>query len=285
MFALAFAVLAAALVLGVLAYRRVSAQVAAREDVARATRLIERADVTIARVDGLVRGQVRPGQAEEAAEVSEDLRGSRRDAREAAELLEGAVQELPAGEAERARDGAEAARARAALLDAARPLLDATTKAAEAIGPAQEGWELLLTAEERSDKAVELYNRHERDEVRESLDLTRQAAGEVGRARTLFVKAAAAMPEADLAPYVEYTEERLRMLDLAEQADRAFLDGDLAGANRLSARFNERERELVRMAERLPASPGEPIQAAYDALVGDAPERYAELRERMTTLR
>ena len=281
-FVAAIAIVALAIFLGVRAYQRITTQSEARDDVAAARHKIERVDVTIRQVDALVRAQATPEIAEEVTALVAKIPSAKQEASEAALLFDRSVPNVTAEERSSVRAAASSARLRAALLDAAQPLLDATAKASLAIGPAEEGWTLLLAAEDDSDRAAKLYNAHDKKKAAESRKLSQKAADEVRRAHTLLDSANKAMPEAGLGPVVNYCNERIKLLELADKADAAFLAGDIAKANALSAEYNTKEKALTATAQTLPKSPSAAIGLAYDSLTDAPAKRYEMLRETLT---
>jgi len=263
-------------------YQRVTARQAAEDDVDRAIMLVERADGVVLDVDEIVRAEIEEGLADQAAATLEDIPDAREDLGEALVLIGRALPDLPQGQVEEAQALRGSAQARLDMLEPADLILEANAMAARALGPADEGWGMVLEGESIADRAVAEYNKLTDPAVAESKRLTEEAQAKVREGRDLLQEAADAFPDADLAPFIEYADAKLAALDVSNEANEAFLAGDTEEANTLSNQYNEAERKLLELAGELPASPAAQIASAYEAKAGDATTEYFDARERAT---
>lgn len=263
-------------------YEITTAQRAAVELLENATELVESADAVVLDFDEVVRAEIDSEMTTRVAGVADRVPGAVDDLEEALDLIAESLEDLPDDEIAYARALESSARARLEMLEGADTILDANRKAAAALGPATEGWDLLLESNQLSREAVEEYNKLTRESVTRSAELTREADTKIREAKTLFSEAATGFPEAELSTYIEYSDAKIAALEISKQADEAFLADRPAEANTLSERFNEAERELAEKAAELPATPAEPIAAAYESLAGAATEAYFQARARAT---
>jgi len=263
-------------------YETTTAQRAAVELLEGATALVERADSVVLELDGIVRAEISSEMATTTVEVAEAVPGAVDDLDEALVLIDESLVNLPDDEIAYARALQSSARARLEMFEEAGPILDANRKAATALGPATQGWALVLEANDLSRQAVAEYNKLTRESVTRSAELTAQSTAKTTEAKALFSQAATGFPEADLSMYIEYTDAKLAALAISKQADEAFLGNRPAEANTLGDRYNEAERALAEKAKTLPESPAVPIAAAYEELAGAATETYLQARARAT---
>jgi hypothetical protein len=269
-------------VAGWMYYETTASQRAAVELLEEATALVESADAVVLDLDEVVRAEIDSEMTTRVVEVAAVVPRAVDELEEALALIDESLEDLPDDEIAYARALESSAKARLEMLEQAEPILDANGKAAAALGPATDGWALVLEANELSRQAVEEYNKLTRESVTRSAELTRESNGKVTEAKALFSEAATGFPEADLSMYIEYCDAKLAALLISKEADEAFLGNRPAEANTLSNRFNEAEKELAEKARELPDSPAEPIAAAYEALAGGATDAYFQARARAT---
>lgn len=263
-------------------YENLTTRRLAVERLDEATALVEAADQVVLDVDEVVRAEIDAEVGEQATEVAPRVPGAIDELTEALALIEEALRDLPDEELAYAAALEASAKARLEMLEQAEVILKANEKAAAVLEPATNAWDLVLEAEELSSEAVDEYNKLTREGVTRSSELTAESREKVVKAKGLFSEAATGFPEADLADYVEYCDAKLNALEISKQADEAWLAGRPEEANRLGEEYNQAETELVERVEGLPASPSEPIAAAYEELAGEATEAYFEARSRAT---
>ena len=280
--AVALLALAALGVAGWMYYETTNAQRAAVERLDQATALVESADAVVLDLDEIVRAELDSEVATQAADVAGRVPGAVGELEDAVSLIAEAMDDLPDSEVAYARALGSSAEARLHMLEEADPILDANRRAAIALGLSTRAWALTLEANELSREAVEEYNKLTRESVTRSSELGRQSEAKIREAKELFSEAATGFAEADLDAYIEYADAKIAALAISKQADEAFLDNRPADANRLGEQYNEAEKALAEKASALPASPAEPIAAAYEELAGAATERYLQARARAT---
>lgn len=255
---------------------------AAAEKLGRAIELVEAADTVVVQIDGVVREEVTPELAERARGASARVADAREGLEEAVRLVETARPDLNDDEREQADLLEEAARARLEMLDHAPAILSVNEKAGTALPLAEQAWDLTLSADKLSDQAVSAYNKLTKAGVQQSRTLNRQAASELASASALFAEAGAAFPEAGLDRYSAYVASRIRLNQLSQESDAAWLKGDLAKANQIIKTYNAEDKRAVGLAKALPPSPRQAIATAYEAASQDETDRYYDARERAT---
>lgn len=252
----------------------------ARTALARASALLEGAEVDLLTVDQAIQVQissVTTTQAVEAAGLADDVHA---DAVEASEIITDALPNLPDDQLDLAEALRESADARAEMMEIAPAILEADAEAAEAIVYADQAVAEIKAAEELSAQAAAEFNKHTADAVRASDGLSVQAEAKLNSAASLLATATASFEGADFTPFKSYIDAKLGLIALAKEIDALWLAGDVAGSNTKLAAYNQRDAEIVAMAQALPASVRDPIANAYDARTAEALDEYFEARER-----
>ena len=267
---------------GYLAYQQIAARKMAADNLDRAITLVERADSAVLEIDEVVRAEVDAELAIRAAEALADIPDAVADLEEALVLVDKATPDLADDRAAEAEALAGSADARLTMLEYAEVILDANVKAANAIGPANEGWDQILAAEKIADEAVTEYNKLTTEAVKKSKELSTKASGQIESGKTKLQEAQDAFPEADFGPFIAYADAKLAVLELSRKADDAFLGGKKEEANKISVQYNDAEKKLVEQAKQLPASPNSVIAKAYESLAGSATADYFDAREKAT---
>ena len=183
---------------GYLVLGEMQSQRAASDDIDAASRLLESADAIVIEVDEVVRTEIDTELGVRAQALGGGLPAALDDLREVVALVDGDVDELPGADVPYARALKASAEPRIEMLELADGLLAANVKAAAALDPSIEAWDLVLEAEAISDQAVAKYNELEKESVTESVELSTKAEELIGRASELFSEAATGFPEADL---------------------------------------------------------------------------------------
>ena len=266
-----------------LVYTTVAARLQAERDLAEATALVEEADLVVIAVDEVVQAEVTPLLASEAKDAQEEIPGAQEQLDGALGLIDGAYEELSEEDREVADALQDSAEARQEMLVEGDVLLDANSKAAAALGPAEDAVEALLAAEDRSEEAVARFNEHTEEGVTASKELTNQAIAKLTESKGLFEEAQEAFPEADFEPFIEYIDARTALLQQSVKIDETWLAGgneNLEKANELLEAYTVEEEKVAALAEALPVSETEPIATAYGELTEGAEERYFEARDR-----
>ncbi len=264
----------------VVGWRVLDASRRARGHLAEAERLLAEANVEVIAVDAVVRSDVSTTSPEAYGQARERADRSRALLAEAT----GEVHRARAGlrtDVDRARaDAIEAAiTAREALLDQALPILEIARRVRASLDSADEAWSEIIAAESLVDTAVAQFNKHTKAGVEASTKLTTQASGKLERARSLLSTVAAAVPEAELQPFIAYVEARLGLLERSRRIDATWLAGRVEEANALLAAYNEEEKKLVAQAKGLPGTPHAALASAYEAATKDAFAAYFDARE------
>lgn len=275
-------VLAALAVLAYFAYTSLSGRQAAVAQLNEAITMLERTDQKVASVDRVLSSEVTAG-------VDADAERARSDARAAAEQLDEvvataneAIPNLPEAERRRARALQDAVQARKRMMTTAPEILATSAKAARALPKAESAWALVVEADKLSDRAVGEYNKLTRAGVQASLRLNKQAADRLQEARTGFVAAEDAFPEASLERFVSYVDARIALNGLSRRSDTAWLKGDIAEANRLIDSYNAQDKEVVAQAKGLASSTAAVIANAFEEKTAAPFEKYYDAREDAT---
>lgn len=245
-----------------------------------ATALLKSADATVMGVDGVIQAEITSEVATQAAGLIDDLDATQETLLQAAALIDDARPGLNDEDRERAQVLKDVAGARDRMLEEARPILEANALAAAALPLVRAGWELVLSADEEADQAIDRYNTLTKDGVTASSKLNAEAQADLEGARERFDAAKKAYPALDLAAYAAYVEAKLGLVALSRQSDAAWLAGDPVKANSLASTYNETEKKVVELAKKLPASPEDVVADAYETDVGADVERYFDARER-----
>jgi hypothetical protein len=277
---LAALVLAAAVFGGVVGLRSLDRASAARDAVARASVLLGDAEEDLLVVDEAVRVEISSTVATQAVEASELALVVADDAISAKKILDDAMPDLPPELVPLAKALKESAEARAEMMEIAPTILEADRQAALAIPYADQALSEIKAAEDLSAQAVVEFNKHTAAAVKTSDDLSVQAEARLGAAQSLLTSATASFPGADYAAFSAYVTAKVELIALAKEIDALWLAGNLAGSNTKLAAYNQRDAEIVAMAQALPASVRDPIANAYTAATADASARYFEVRER-----
>lgn len=244
-----------------------------------AIRLIERAEPVLSDLDDIMESEISSQAVAQADDVIVALPDARKGLENAVDVLKSVQDRLPEDLAKTAGAVMASAHARMRMIDAGSKVLSWDAKAAAAVGPAREGWQLVLDAEQLADQAAVDYNKHTRDSVKASMGKAGQARAKLDQAKARFQAAQEAFEDADMKPFIDYCERKKELLSLSEQIDVAWLGGRLAQSNKLLTQYNEKEKALVELAKALPASETAPIAEAYDAKVSDDMKAYYSARD------
>lgn len=273
-------VIIAAAVAGVYAYQAWDRERDAKTAVTRASAILERAEGNLLVVDEAVQVSIASVTATESLEAATLADEVRDEILEASAILDEAMPKLPDDQVELARALKESADARADMMEIAPEILEADARAAEAIGYADQAVAEIKAAEDLSSQAAAEFNKHTADAVRASDGLSVQAEGRLQTAASLLTTASATFEGADFTPFQSYIQAKVSLIALAKEIDAQWLAGDVAGSNAKLNTYNQRDAEIVAMAQALPASVRDPIANAYDAVTAEPLERYFEARER-----
>lgn len=266
-------------VVGWLGYGAVTERARAEGRLNDGLELLKKADIVVVRTDQVIGGQLTADMAEAAAAAERDLPGAQKDLDAAAKLLALARADLRPEDQALADAARASAQARTAMLAQAAPLLSANRKAAGALGPSGEAWQMMLEAAATADSAVQKYNLRTEAGVKESNRLTGEADTRMRKARDLMSQAASSFPEAGLGLYVEYADDEIKALAKSKETNAAWLAGDKSKANDLAKEFNKLEDEASALAKNLDA-PSAAISKAFDLLVVEANAAYQQARSK-----
>jgi hypothetical protein len=273
-------VVAALTVAGVYGWRAFSKVRTAEAEIARASSILDNAEVDLLAVDEAVQVEIaaaEPTRTAEAIVLAETVRES---ALEAARVVDDAIGGLPEEKVDLAEAIRESAEARAEMMEIAPAILEADGKAATAIIYADQAVAEIKAAEDLSAQAVVEFNKHTAASVKASDDLSIQAEGKLQAAQSLLASATASFPEADFSAFTGYVDAKISLLALAKEIDALWIAGDIAGSNTKLETYNARDAEIVAMAQALPASVRDPIANAYNVATAEPSKRYFEARER-----
>lgn len=270
----------AVVVLGYFAYRAFSGRMQATQKLDEATQLVEEADVIVVRADEVIMAKVTPELAPRARGAADTVDEARGMLDEATRLIGEARPGLDEASGRRAQLLEDAAEARKEMLARAPTILDLNAQAASAMPLGEEGWSKMLEADKLSDTAVASYNKLTKPGVTESQRLNRQAAEVLTTARDRFDSAEQAFSAAPFEEYLAYVDTRIRLNELSQQSDAAWLRGDLAKANSVIATYNAEDKRAVEQAKALPASPNQAIADAYERTAKVATDAYYAARKR-----
>jgi hypothetical protein len=265
---------------GWFAYDAWATQRDAKTAISRASALLEDAEADLLLVDEAVQveiSSVTATQSAEAADAAGDVHGK---AVAAARIIEDALDDLPEDQLALANALKESADARAEMMAIAPTILEADGKAARAIVLADQAVAEIKNAESLSAQAAAEFNKHTAEGVRASDAISIQAETQLGVAASLLTSATAAFPGADFTAFKDYIDAKVGLIALAKEIDALWIAGDIAGSNSKLAAYNQREAEIVALAQALPASVRDPIANAYNAETKEAMTEYFEARER-----
>ncbi len=269
-------------VFGVLIYNSFTVRLAASKQVDAAEAKLEKVDVVVVRVDKVVRSEITSDLAKEALDASGAVGPARSDLEQIVADVDEALPNLTNDEQKRYKLLRAAAVARIDMLKLAPVILAANVKASQALVAGQAGWNGTLNADKLSDQAVAEYNKLTKGTVTSSQKLNKQAADELAAARSSFVQAEAAFPEAPFEAYIAFVDARIALNKLSQQSDAAWLAGDVAKANSIIATYNTEDKKAVVLAKALPATPEQAIADAYKALADKPTDEYYAARDAAT---
>lgn len=264
------------------AYQTITDRREATERLAQATQFVEDADVVVIEVDEIVRTPIEVSvgvRAEAALDMVPDAEADLEEALSLIEKAEPALSEEDALDASALSDSAEA---RLEMLDHGSQILEANIKAAGAMEHALAGWDAIIESEDLSDAAVKEYNKLTDSAVKKSKKLAGEAQAKANEAKTSFEDAQKAFPEADFSAFIAYAEGKSAALAISIKADDAYLADKPTDANKLNDQYNDAEKDLIKLAKSLPASPVEPIKVAYEEIASEMTEAYYAARDRAT---
>ncbi|MBN1193367.1 MAG: hypothetical protein JXA36_06730 [Coriobacteriia bacterium] len=265
---------------GVIGLRSMNRVRNAEDAIASASTLLEGAEEDLLIVDEAVQVEISSTVATQSVEAAELAVTVREDALAASEILADAMADLPEEIVPLAQALKESADARAEMMEIAPVILEADRQAAEAIPYADQAVIEIKGAEELSTQAVAEFNKHTSAGVKASGDYLAQAEAKLGVAQSLLTSATASFPGADYAAFGSYVEAKVGLIAMAKEIDALWLAGKVAESNTKLDAYNQRDAEIVVMAQALPASVRDPIADAYTAATTDASARYFEARER-----
>jgi len=277
--------LAAVVIFGIMAfmaYQTFTQRLESVRAIDAATKLIEDADVIVVQVDTVVRSEVTSTLAESARAAAAQVPDAANQLEEAIVLLEQTTEGTTLEDEKRGSDLLAAVEARRDMMEQAPTILRLNQSASEALVPAREGWDALVSADQKSDRAVAEYNLLTKAGVRASRQINREAAAELATARDKFALAERLFPEAPFDQYLAYVDLRLALNRLSQQSDAAWLDGSLKRANALIRQYNDQETAAIERAKTLPETPEKAIADAYEAAAFRATEAYYRARDAAT---
>lgn len=248
--------------------------------IARASALLEDVEPDLLAVDEAVQVEISSVTATQSVAAREKAGDVHGDAVAASKIIEDALDDLPEEQIALAQALKESADARAEMMAIAPAILEADHKAARAIVFADQAVAEIKNAEALSAQAAAEFNKHTADGVRASDALSLQAEAQLGVAASLLATATTTFPGADFTPFKGYIDAKIGLIALAKEIDAVWLAGDIAGSNAKLTAYNQREAEIVAMAQALPPSVRDPIANAYKAETADALEKYFAARER-----
>lgn len=264
---------------GYFGYTTLSGRLAARADLERALDLVKEADAVVLAVDDVVRAEITRTLASQAEETSAQVPAALASIDEALSLLDGAYEDLDTEDREVADVLREAADARIAMLDEAPTILGANIAASRALGPAGDGIDAMLEAEELSSQAAEKFNLQTKEGVTASTELSNRAIRKLNEARQEFREAMRAFPEADMSAFLEYIRAKKALVEKSREIDELWLANKIADANELVDEYNDQDAEVAELGDELPDSETKPIARAYEKLTAEATERYFAARD------
>lgn len=249
-------------------------------ELARAAALLEEAEESLLLVDEAVQTEIGATVASSTVEAIDLAASVRDDAQEASDIVDEVLGVLPQDRVAYAEALKDSADARVEMMELAPEVLEADIRAATAIQYADQALAEIKASEDLSAQAVAEFNKHTADGVRASDALSVQAEGKLQAAQSLIASATASFEGADFSAFSGYVDAKLSLIALAKEIDALWLAGDIAGSNAKLDTYNQRDAEVVAMAQALPASIRDPIANAYNAQTADVTKRYFEARER-----
>ncbi len=265
-----------------MAYRTFNERLQAARNADTATALIEDADVIVVQVDTVVRSEVTSGLAEQARIAGAQAPEATRQLQQAIALLEAGSQGTTLDDEQRSAELLDAAKARLDMMEQAPTILRLNQASAEALVPAREGWDGLIAADRKSDEAVAEYNRLTKASVQRSRALNKEVAGQLVAAREKLALAEQLFPEGPFEEYLGYIDLRISLNQLSQQADAAWLSGNVRNANSVITNLNTQEASAIARAKTLPETPEKAIADAYVAAARQATEAYYRARDAAT---
>ena len=267
---------------GLMAYQTFTTRLDSARKVDAATALIEDADVIVVQVDTVVRSEVTSTLAEPARIAASQVPDATNQLKRAIELLEDSRAGNTLDDEKRGKGLLAAAEARLKMMEQAPTILRLNMAASDALLPARQGWDGLVAADGKSDRAVAAYNRLNKAGVLESRRLNREVASELAAARKQLEVAERLFPEAPFDAYLAYVDLRISLNRLSQQSDAAWLKGDLKKANSIIATYNTQDASAIARAKALPETPEKAIAEAYEAAARAATDAYYKARDSAT---
>ncbi len=275
-------VILAVVVLAVLFGRSIAARLDAARLVDRATVIATGVDRDVVAVDRAVGAPVDETSSEGKALALKRIPVARAKLQQVVTLTDEAYQPLNDDEREQTLLLKQTAVARLKMLELAEPILATDADASEAATALSTGWDRLLAAKKLSRDAASQYNRLTKPAVAASNRLLAAARSQLTSATAGFEAAGRAFPALDVKPYLAYAATLKELNALAIQSNRAWLKGQTAQANAITARYNRLERQAAREAARLPESPNAAITKAYGDATTRELEAYVAARKQAT---
>lgn len=147
----------------------------------------------------------------------------------------------------------------------------------EVLDPA---WAATLAIDKRANESVNLYATHTRANVRRAEQMNTKAMNAYRTTRDWFRGAAAKLPDVNLSGYIDYITERMKALDTAQRANRAWLAGDSATAEQLMATYREKDAKLALQLQIFPAAPSVWIDQSFKQQLELPSSAYYKAREK-----
>ncbi len=270
------------LVLGVLFVRSITARLDAARVLDKATAVAKTVDADVVAIDRAVRAPIDEQSAETKALAAKRIARARTQLEQVVALTDKAYGALNDDEREQALLLRATADARLEMLALAQPILTADAQAASAADDLTAGWDRLVSAKSRSKDAAAQYNRLTKPAVTLSNRLLLQVRSQLTSANADFKAAGEAFPSLDTKPYLTYIGSLLKLNSLAMQSNRSWLKGQTAQANVLTTRYNLLEKQALKEAAELPASPNKAIADAYDQATTEDLKEYVVARKKAT---
>lgn len=249
-------------------------------ELARAAELLENAEDDLVLVDDAVQTEIGSTVATITLEAVDLADSVRADAAEASGIIDGVIGILKEDRLAYATALKDSADARVEMMELAPEILATDMKATTAIQYADQAVTEIKAAEDLSAQAVAEFNKHNADGVRASDSYSVQAEARLQAAQSLITSATASFEGADFSAFSGYVDAKLSLIALAKEIDALWLAGDIAGSNAKLDTYNQRDAEVVAMAQALPASVRDPIANAYNTATADVSKQYFDARER-----
>lgn len=147
----------------------------------------------------------------------------------------------------------------------------------EVVDPA---WDATLAADKTAGDSVRIFEQHTVASVQRASKMNSRAKNAYVTTRSWFQGAADKLPVVNFSGYVDYITQRMKALELAQRANKAWLGGAGGAADGYVSAYREKEAKLGLQLQIFPARPSMWIDTSFEQQLDLPTSPYASARQK-----